>query len=609
MQLTSIDWTVVAVYGAVTLTLGFWFSRRAGQDVEEYFVAGRSLPWWVAGTSIAATWFATDAPLATASLVRTRGIFANWLWWYEAAGIMMLVFFYAHLWRRAAILTDAEFIELRYSGRPASFLRGFSAVYQGLLKNCVVMGWVMLAMVKFSRIMLGWDPALTLGVCVSLALVYTVAAGLWGVVVTDLLQFVAGMTGSVVLAGIVVHRLGGPAEMAEQVRSLPDAHPGVLDIVPNPATLSPLEFASFVCLIGFLWMRSGQGDGYLAQRLFATRDERQSVLSALWFSLAGTVLMTWPWIVVGLGSLVILPVGIAVPELAADPELAYPMMIAELMPAGLRGLMVASFLAAFMSTMDTHLCWGASYLVNDVYRRFLRPAESARHYVLASRVAVLVLVLLAAVTAWQMESIEGAWIYVIELTAGVALVWLLRWYWWRVNAWAEIAAMAGSVVLANGMLWTSLAAGAGLVSPGTLERIAVFYGPEWDFLRAFFILAACTGLWMVVAFLTHPDDEGHLDDFYRTVRPGGWWGPVAARCPEVVRDAMPGWRRWAGWACGMIFLYVSLLGIGHVVTGRAASGTLFLVIGLGAGFLTLRVATQVAGAPVAPGSPDVVPAD
>lgn len=595
MQLTAIDWIVVSVYGAVTLTLGFWFSRRAGQDIEEYFVAGRSLPWWVAGTSIAATWFATDAPLATASLVRTRGIFANWLWWYEAAGIMMLVFFYAHLWRRAAILTDAELIELRYSGRPASFLRGFSALYQGLLKNCVVMGWVMLAMVKFSQVMLGWDPALTLVVCVSLALVYTVAAGLWGVVVTDLMQFVAGMTGSIVLAGIVVVRLGGPAEMASQVRALPDAHPGVLDVVPSSGTLSPLEFASFVCLIGFLWMRSGQGDGYLAQRLFATRDERQSVLSALWFSLAGTVLMTWPWIVVGLGSLVILPVATATPELVADPELAYPMMIAELMPTGLRGLMVASFLAAFMSTMDTHLCWGASYLVNDVYRRFLRPRESAHHYVVASRIAVLVLVLMAALTAWQMESIEGAWIYVIELTAGVALVWLLRWYWWRVNAWAEIAAMAGSVLLANGMVWTSLAARAGLVGPDAMARVASFYGPEWDFLRAFFILAACTVLWMAVAWLTDADDDVRLDAFYRKVRPGGWWGPVAARCPDVQPDAMPGWRRWAGWVTGMVFLYGSLLGVGHVLTGRTASGSAFLLLGLGAGFLTLRVATEVAG--------------
>lgn len=600
MQLTTLDWVVVAIYGAITLTLGFWFSRRAGQSIEEYFVAGRTLPWWVAGTSIAATWFATDAPLATASLVRQQGIFANWLWWYEAAGIMLLVFFYARLWRRAAILTDAEFIELRYSGRPASFLRGFSALYQGLLKNCVVMGWVMLAMVKFSQVMLGWDPAFTLVVCVGLALVYTVASGLWGVVVTDLMQFVAGMTGSIVLASIVLVRLGGPASMAEQVRALPDTHPGVLDVVPQASHLSPLEFVSFLCLILVLWTRSGQGDGYLAQRLFATRDEGQSVLAALWFALAGTVLMTWPWIVVGLGSLILLPVASAAPELLADPELAYPMMIAELMPAGLRGLMVASFLAAFMSTMDTHLCWGASYLVNDVYRRFLRPAESPAHYVGVSRIAVVVLVAFAALTAWQMESIEGAWIYVIELTAGVALVWLLRWYWWRVNAWAEISAMAASVVLANGMVWTRMASAIGLVGEDTVQTMANFYGSDFDFLRALFILLAGSAIWMAVAFLTTSDDDEHLESFYRRVRPGGWWGPIAARCADVPLDPMPASRRWLGWAAGMVFLYGCLVGTGHVLTGRPVTGITFLLVGAASGFFTLSIVTEYTSGDRAP---------
>lgn len=596
MQLVLADWIVVAVYGALTLTLGFWFSRRAGRSMEEYFVAGRSLPWWIAGTSIAATWFATDAPLATASLVRQRGIYANWLWWYEAAGLMLVVFFYAKLWRRAAILTDAEFIELRYGGRPASFLRAFSAIFQGLLKNCVVMGWVMLAMVKFSRVLLGWDPAATLVVCVALALLYTVASGLWGVVVTDLLQFVAGMTGSLVLAGIVLWRLGGPAEMASGIRALPDAGPGTLDVLPNPAHLSPLEFASFLCLILLLWTRSGQGDGYLAQRLFATRDERQSVLSALWFSLAGIVLMTWPWVVVGLGSLLILPVATAGPDLLADAELAYPMMIAELMPAGLRGLMVASFLAAFMSTMDTHLCWGASYLVNDVYKRFVRPDADEGHYVLASRVAVVLLVVLAALTAWRMETIEGAWIYVIELTAGLALVWLLRWYWWRVNAWAEIAAMAASVVLANGMAWARLAAGAGVLSAATLDRLARYYGSDWDFLRALAFLAIATVVWVVVASLTRPESPEHLDRFYRRVRPGGWWGPVAARCGAADTGLPSAGRRWAGWAAGMIFLYTWLVGIGHVLTGRPGSGAVLLLAGLVAGFVTLWLATATPAA-------------
>ena len=594
MSLGTADWIVVALYGALTLSIGLRLARRAGRSVEDYFVAGRSLPWWIAGTSIAATWFASDAPLATAALVRRQGVFGNWLWWYEAAGILMLTFFYARLWRRAGVLTDAEVIELRYGGAPARILRAFSAVYQGLVKNAVVMGWVMLAMVKFSQVLLGWDAALTLTVCVGLALVYTVASGLWGVVVTDVLQFVAGMLGSITLAGIVLARFGGPSAMAAAIREQPAAPAGALDLVPRAANASSLEVLSFLCLILILWMRSGQGDGYVAQRLFATRDERQSVMASLWFAFAGTVLLTWPWIVAGLGSLLVFPGGAgADPALVADPELAYPMMIRELMPAGLRGLMVATFLAAFMSTMDTHLCWGASYMVNDVYRRFVRRAATERHYVTASRVAVVGLALLAALVAWQMESIQRGWIYIIELTAGVAVVWLLRWYWWRVNAWAEIAAMAGSVVLANGRLLLG-AVQAAIPFPAAFLNFADrFYAPEMDLVRAVVILVTCTLLWLIVICFTSPEKDAVLDRFHRRVRPGGWWAPVAARTGVASGD--PGAARmWTGFGFGALFVYGSLLGIGCMLTGRALVGVLLLALSIAAAVVTVRLAASEA---------------
>ncbi len=592
MSLGTADWIVVALYGALTLSIGLRLARRAGRSVEDYFVAGRSLPWWIAGTSIAATWFASDAPLATAALVRRQGVFGNWLWWYEAAGILMLTFFYARLWRRAGVLTDAELIELRYGGAPARILRGFSAVYQGLVKNAVVMGWVMLAMVKFSQVLLGWDAALTLTVCVGLALVYTVASGLWGVVVTDVLQFVAGMLGSITLAGIVLTRFGGPSGMADAIREQPGAPAGALDLVPSAANASSLEVLSFLCLILILWMRSGQGDGYVAQRLFATRDERQSVMASLWFAFAGTVLLTWPWIVAGLGSLLVFPAGAgADPALVADPELAYPMMIRELMPAGLRGLMVATFLAAFMSTMDTHLCWGASYMVNDVYRRFVRRDATERHYVTASRVAVVGLALLAAGVAWQMESIQRGWIYIIELTAGVAVVWLLRWYWWRVNAWAEIAAMAGSVVLANGRLLLGAVQAAVPFPAAFLNFTDRFYAPEMDLVRAVVILVTCTLLWLIVICFTSPERDDVLDRFHRRVRPGGWWRPVAARTGVVSRD--PGAARmWTGFGFGALFVYGSLLGIGCMLTGRALVGVLLLALSIAAAVVTVRLAAS-----------------
>ena len=587
MALTSLDWIVVAVYGAVVLAIGFGMARRAGGSVENYFVAGRSLPWWLAGTSIAATWFASDAPLATAALVRQQGVFGNWLWWYEAAGILMLTFFYARLWRRAGVLTDAELIEIRYGGAPARILRGFSAVYQGLIRNAVVMGWVMLAMVKFSGVLLGWDPALTLAVCGGLALAYTVASGLWGVVVTDLLQFIAGMLGAMTLAGIVLTRFGGPAAMAEAVRNVPQAPPGALDLVPTAANASSLEIVSFVCLIGILWLRSGQGDGYVAQRLFATRDERQAVKASLWFAFAGTVLLTWPWIVVGLGSLLVFPPATMDAALAADPELAYPMMIRDLMPAGLRGLMVATFLAAFMSTMDTHLCWGASYMVNDVYRRFMRPGRSERHYVAASRVAVVLLAGVAALVAWQMDSIQRGWIYIIELTAGIALVWLLRWYWWRVNAWAEIAAMAGSVALANTRVLL------GLIEPvvptPVLQAVDAMYAPGMDLVRGVAILIVCTVLWVVVALATRPESDEVLDRFYRRVHPGGWWDRVARGAGVTSNDPSAA-RMWLGFLLGALFVYASLLGVGCLLTGKTIAGTLLVVVSLAAGALAVRSA-------------------
>jgi SSS family solute:Na+ symporter len=283
-----------------------------------------------------------------------------------------------------------------------------------------------------------------------------------------------------------------------------------------------------------------------------------------------------------------LPVATATPDLVADPELAYPMMIVQVMPMGLRGLMVATFLAAFMSTMDTHLCWGASYLVNDVYRRFIRRNKSERHYVLASRLAVVTLVLVAAATAWQMESIQRAWIYVIELTAGIAMVWLLRWYWWRVNAWAEVSAMAGSFLLANGMLWARLLNATGILPDSAMAGVTRFFGGEFDFIRATIILLACTVVWLLVALNTAPDDEERLRAFYRRVRPGGWWGPIAASCPDITVEADAP-RRWLSWLLGLLFVYGSLLGSGYLLTGRPISGTAAVALSLVGGWAALRV--------------------
>lgn len=591
MNLHFIDWTIIVIYGIIIVGIGLWFSKKAGEGLEEYFVAGRTLPWWIAGTSIAATYFATDAPLVASSLVRQYGIYGNWLWWYEASGVMMIVFFYAKLWRRANVITDAEFIELRYSGKAASILRGFTAVYHGLLKNLIVMGFVLLAMMKFSQVILGFDPLYTLTICVSVAVIYTMTSGLRGVVYTDLMQFILGVLGTFVFAGLVLYEVGGPAELVKQISSMEANSPGTLDLIPQSDHMSSLQFISYIVLILILWSRSAQGDGYLVQRLFAAKDEKQSVLAALWFNFAANVLMTWPWIVVGLGSLIILPLATASPELLADPELAYPMMIVEIVPVGLKGLIVASFLSAFMSTMDTHLCWGASYMVNDIYKRFMNKKATNVHYIKASRWSILILAIFAALTAWQMESIERGWIFIIQLTAGIAIVMLLRWYWWRVNPWAEISAMVASFMLAIGQFWANLFEKIGFISSETHEEINVLFSSEYDMLRATFILVACTVIWVAVTLLTRPDSKEHLQNFYRKVRPGGWWGEIAKSCPEVQITGNAA-SNWLGWFLGIIFIYSSILGFGYLVLNQSVLGLGLLIISVVGAVLTISLAKK-----------------
>ena len=592
MQLAGLDIIIIFLYGGVTFILGVWFTRRAGKSMEEYFVAGRSLPWYVAGTSIAVTWFASDAPLAVSSFIRKDGIFGSWLWWYEAAGIMIMVFFFAKLWRRSKVLTDAEFIELRYSGKAASVLRVFTAFYHGVLRNCIVMGWVMLAMIKFSQVLLGWDPIFTLVICIILSVIYTFASGLWGVVITDMFQFATGFIGSVILAVIVLSEYGGITSMVSKIKGLTDVPPGVLDIFPNSNNLTPLEFTSFICLIVFLWARSSQGDGYIAQRLFATKNERQAILASFWFAILGAVVITWPWIIVGMGSLLAYPLSSSPAALIADPELSYPMMLADFMPIGLKGLLVASFLAAFMSTMDTHLCWGGSYMINDVYKRFINKTASEKHYVLASRLSIIILTIIAAFVAWQMQSIERAWIYIIELMSGIAVVWVMRWYWWRVNAWAEISSMLTSIIVANGAIWAYLLRKGKLISENVYGAIQFFYGENYDNVRAVYILLICTIVWILVAISTKPTSKSVLDNFYKRVRPEGHWKPVAMRNPGVQID-QTGVNKWIGWLFSCIFIYSAILGIGYIFTARYMDGIILCTLSIITAMVSLRFARKI----------------
>ena len=590
MQLHWIDWLFIVGYCCVAFGIGVYFSKRASRSMNEFFVAGRNLPWWLAGTSIVATTFAADTPLAVCGFARGGGIYANWFWWSALMGGMLCVFFYARLWRRAGVITDIEFIELRYEGRPASALRGFMAIYGGVLQNCIVMGWVMLAMIKICDVMLGWPKVQTIVVLMAIALSYTLLSGFWGVVMTDLLQFVMAMTGSIALAGIVLWKLGGPAGMVQQVRAAPDFQPKVFDFVPDFATAGKLVLITFIVQIAVQWWGGGQGGGYLAQRLFATRSEKDSALAALWFNFAHYVLRPWPWLIVGIASFAFFTNADLFDPAMGKPdfEKAYPLMIAKFLPVGLRGLMVASLLAAFMSTMDTQLNWGASYLINDLYKRFIRRGASERHYVNASRIAMLVLMGLAALTAWQSETISGAWIYLAKLTAGAGLVGLLRWYWWRVNPWSEISALLGSLVIANANLVARLLDWLGLMPEAWMDKINWLYSSEAYAVLFAIIVATCTAIWLAVTYLTQPVSEQHLERFYRRVRPGGWWRPVAVQCPDVPRQ--PAAHGWLGWFAGVVCIYSGLFGVGYLCLAKTAPGLACLAVSAASGWFMVSQA-------------------
>lgn len=592
MGLEFLDWAVITGYLLLSIGIGVFVVKHDSKNITDFFVAGRNLPWWLLGTSIAATWFATDAPLAVTALVRTKGIYSNWLWWYLGAGIMMMVFFYAKYWRRAEIITDAEMIELRYSGKSAYILRGFTAAFFGIFKNCISLGWTMLAMLKFSNVMLGWSAEFALGITLTLALIHTLVSGIKGVVVLDMLHFSTGTISTILLAILVLVHVGGPTELSLKLAASTDAPMGITDMLPNMSHIGATEMIAFVCLICVLWLGQAQGDGYIVQRLFSARNEKHAIKASLWFAVAGIVILTWPWIVVGLGSIVILPISEASEALLADPELAYPMMINEVLPVGLRGLLVAAFMAAFMSTVDTHLCWGGSYAVNDIYKRFINDKAEDHHYLLVSRISIVLLLLLSAAAAWQMDSIAGAWIYIIEIVSGIAIILMLRWFWWRINAWSEITSMLSALILANGFLWVQWLHNFGLMSDSVLEVVNGWYGEDVALIRATVLLLLCTSISILVTFMTRPVDNETLLHFYTKVRPKGLWGPIAKQVPDLVNESSSR-ESWLGFLFGVIFLNSILFSVGHAVLGGYQAALILLLVGIGSGWLTIKLMDSV----------------
>jgi SSS family solute:Na+ symporter len=599
MQLSGLDIAVIVAFFAVNLGIGLWFARGSGKSVGEYFVSSGKAPWWLTGVSMVATTFAVDTPLAVTGFVAQNGIAGNWLWWNMAASGILTVFFFAALWRRSGVLTDVEFIELRYSGKAATALRGVRAVYQGVLVNTIIMGWVNLAMVKILSLTLHVPTQLALYVCLVLTALYVTIGGFWSVLVTDFLQFIVKMTMAVVLAVAAVAAVGGIAALKAGLAGVDAQHHAagagsLLAFVPS-GDASWMPLTTFLVFIGVSWWASSYpgaepgGGSYIAQRIFASRSEKDAVYATLFFNIAHYALRPWPWIVVALAALVLYPHGVTGVDGKVDPELGYVQTLVDHLPVALRGLMMAGFLAAYMSTIGTQLNLGASYLTNDLYRRFVKRDGEERHYVLVSRWMTVVALILAAIVTQFMSSVGDAWKYMLTLTAGVGLVMILRWYWWRINAWSEIAALAASAVVGSWCYLSGVVAGD---DPNATAK------------RLLITVAVTTVVWLVVTFVTKPESEATLMHFYTRVRPNGaGWGPIAKRVPGGSEDNLG--IALIDWVAGLGLVYGTLFGIGAFVLGEPVRGVAWCALALACAAViarTLRVSAKLT--PTAAGGAD-----
>jgi Na+/proline symporter len=573
MTLILSDWLIVALYFVVSAAIGLAYTKKAGQSLADYFVSGRSLPWWLAGTSMVATTFAADTPLAVAGLVAKYGVAGNWLWWNGAISGILTVFFFSRLWRRAGVMTDVEFAELRYGGRPAAVLRGFRALYLALPVNLIIMGWVTRAMVTILGITLDVNPWVAAVLLFGITALYSVLAGLWGVIVTDAFQFVVAMGGSILLAVLAVEWIGGLDSLVEQSARHYGSAEAAFGVIP-PTDQAWLPLSTLMVFLAVQWWAAWYpgaepgGGGYIVQRILSAKDERHGLLATLWFNIAHYALRPWPWILVGFVA------AIRYPGLA-NPEEGYVRVMVDVLPSPFKGLMLAAFAAAYMSTISTHLNWGASYLVNDIYLRFIRPDAGPRAQVVASRAATTILMVLSLVVMAFLTSVEQGWKLLLGLGAGTGLVLILRWYWWRVSAWSEISAMAASFV-------TSI----------SLQALGLDLGDtaSGDYALTMLItVAVTTVVWLTVTFLTAPESDATLERFYRRVRPGGaGWRQVSERL-GYGGDSIPGGAlSWVNWVAGVAAVYAAVFAVGAALTGSLARGGVYGVVAIAAFSLIYR---------------------
>ncbi|OQY52538.1 MAG: sodium:proline symporter [Candidatus Parabeggiatoa sp. nov. 2] len=580
MELQILDWLIIVLFLVLILGIGLTYTKQAGKNIESFFLGGRNLPWWIAGTSMVATTFAADTPLLITELVAKNGVSGNWLWWNGLIGGMLATFFFAKFWRKANIITDVELTELRYSGKPAAFLRGFKAVYLGIFMNAVIIAWVNVALGALLHIFFNIPEEqliFYLAGAMFLVMIYSSLSGLLGIAITDFIQFIVAMTGCIVLAFVVVgsEQIGGIAGLQEKLPAatfdfFPALEFSTQSLAETTQVLS-IGFATFLAFVAVQWWASWYpgaepgGGGYVAQRMMSAKNEDHAIKATLFFQIAHYALRPWPWILVGLCALVLYP---DLPE--ADKKLGYALAMKEFLPTGLKGLLLVAFFAAYMSTISTQLNWGTSYIVNDLYSRFIRPEATQKQLVLASRISTFLLMLVALIVTSQIQTLESAFKFMIECGAGLGAVLILRWYWWRINAWSEIVAT---------------------VAPFVVFTITKFY-LELAFPYSLFVTVGFTTVaWLIATLVTQPTDLQVLKKFYSRIQPEGFWQPVAKHLDVSAKKSnLP--QLFACWLLGIGLGYAGLFGLGALIfadwQGAMIYGVVIIVCALGINWLLKR---------------------
>jgi SSS family solute:Na+ symporter len=562
MELTVTDILILTGYVALTLIIGLYFRKKGSAGLQDYFLGGRKLPWYLAGLSMVATTFAADTPLLVTELVNKNGISGNWLWWNMLIGGMLTVFFFAKLWRRANVLTELEFVELRYGGKAGKFLRGFKAVYLGIFMNALIIGWVNLALVSILQVFFGIEGNQVLWyvfAAMTVAVIYSTISGMWGIAFTDALQFVIAMTGSIVLACFVVSsdKIGGMTGLKTQLDNLSLGYTSFFPVLSDGSgqtgKVLAISFISFIAYIGIQWWASWYpgaepgGGGYVAQRMMSAKNERHSLLATLFFQVAHYAIRPWPWIIVGLSTVVLYP-GMPI----AEVKNGYVMAILDYMPHVWAIVMLTALLAAYMSTISTQLNWGSSFLVNDLYKRFLKKEESfsdessqEKHYVWAGKVSTLIIMALSLITTLVFDTIQSVWEFLISCGAGLGLVLILRWLWWRVNAWSEITATIVPILILL-----------------VIKNYTDLVFPE----NLFLLVGITTIVWLVITFITKPDPSPVLNNFFNQVKPLGWWKPFSITSSSSNKKTR-GFYLWlmVCWLSSIVFVYSTLFSTGYLL--------------------------------------------